>query len=401
MSTVIGQESVMDKPDIVPEPDQPMPEPEPEPEPESVVTEPEPEPEPEPVVTEVTDEVVVAEEPVTVTDGPTTVTCDVTEPIMEEVTDPEPTVPDEPLGPQLPPLDLKTITANHEDIVTFWKCVRESWGNLYPTLMTGDRNVLVFMQTQLLNRLGEFIELEITYGQVNKQNLEIAEGKIEMYLSPRLRNANIPVMEAMYDCYHKGPAIENLLVLKYKPYHPKDALIAEIDFKAFKATYDDFGFQGSFGFSAEKKPVMNIVVMVKQPLASQILQKKTVYFNDKGQQSSREVWMSTSSNAVDLFLINILGEYNLLHHVGYIEMLPADDPLINEDAVFTELGDIRKSMEIINKQYSYSNCNYCQRHQLQVSMKRCSRCQCVNYCSSACQLRDWTTTHKAICVKKA
>lgn len=300
------------------------------------------------------------------------------------------------------PVSPSTITMNHPDILAFWDTIHENFELISNSIFEGHgMRVLKYLQEKVLSKdLAKFIEIELTFGQINKQQLDASSNLIELYITPRFKADNIPIMQAMYDCYYSGltgPCIKSLHVIKYKPYHPKDQIIAEIDFKAFKVTYDSLGFHGSFGFSEEKKPQMNIVIIVKQPLAAKILQKKTVYFNNHGRQSSREVWMCESSNAVDLFLINILGEYNLLHHVGYIELLPSDDPLVEKTSVFTELSDMRSSMALIDKQYKYSACNYCSRHELATSLKKCNRCRLTRYCSKLCQLCDWKN-HKMGCV---
>lgn len=308
----------------------------------------------------------------------------------------------EPAVESTTPLTPDNVTVDHPDIVEFWQGIRNNFGAISNAILNGGIKrgdaALVFMQTKLMSEnLRKFVELEVTFGQINKQNLDSSKKLIELYISPKLNAANIPVMSAMYLCYRNGNKIPNLNVIKYKPYHPKDAIIADIEFKAFKATYDDFGFHGSFGYSEEKKPQMNLVIMVKQPLADQILQKKTIYF-DNPNRSSRDVWMCSSSNAVDLFLINILGEYNLLHHIGYIELLPSDDPLVENTAVFTELSDIKSRMVLIDKQYSYQSCDYCNRHGLTVIMSKCSRCHSASYCSVGCQLSDYPS-HKPLCNK--
>jgi hypothetical protein len=43
------------------------------------------------------------------------------------------------------------------------------------------------------------------------------------------------------------------------------------------------------------------------------------------------------------------------------------------------------------------NCEYCNTYKSKSKLKKCSTCQCVRYCSIACQTRDWNLKHKNIC----
>jgi hypothetical protein len=284
----------------------------------------------------------------------------------------------------------------HPDVVSYWTNVVSAWPQLYPKIFsTEGKSILNYLQSLLPESMSDKIELELLFGEMNKQELPAFVNEVELYISPRHTVTSIPIMQALYEGF---PGLQHLHVCKYKTYHPQDQLIAEIDFGAFKASYDDFGFQGSFGYTEEKKPVMNITIVVNQPLASKILEKRQVWFKNPNTQqtTSREIWASRTSNAIDLFLLNILGEYNLIHHIGYIELLPSDDPLITDDSVFTELSDIKKSIELIISQYHYKSCNYCCHNELQTDMKICSNCNIINYCSMVCQKADWKN-HKINC----
>jgi hypothetical protein len=290
---------------------------------------------------------------------------------------------------------IKQFNKNDPALKLFWNKLHEQWIKVYHLLMNGNEQGLILINSFLTVDLYKLIEIEVTYNEINRQNLTSYSKHVELYISPRLKRDNIPTMKALYEA--RIP-INNLLVSCYRAYHPKDTLIADIDFGEFKAQYTDFGFQGSCGYSEEHKPVLNIVIVVKQPLADKILTQKTVNFKSPdGKTTSRKVWLPTSTNAVDLFLINILGEYNLLNHVGYIEVLPDNDPIITEGSVFTELDDIKKNMIIIQKQYNYRSCNYCEHNELQTIMMKCSKCKKINYCSKKCQITDWSN-HKNICI---
>jgi len=273
----------------------------------------------------------------------------------------------------------------------FWQLLSSQWNNLYPRIFNNDKQVLDEMQNMLGN-LSEHIELELTYGQINSLVIDGFSDIVELYISPRMKKDNIPIMNQLYN---NRCDINNLIVSKYKSYNFNNRIIKEIDFKSFKVSYDDFGFQGSIGIS-NGMPLLNLVIVVKKSVADKILVKKTVQFIDKqNKQSSRDVYMS-QINAIDIFLMNILGEYHLMNHIGYIELLPSDHELITTDAIFTELKDIKKNLKLITKSYNYSECGYCSHHELQTILKKCGRCKKVKYCSKKCQILAYGN-HKSIC----
>jgi len=49
-----------------------------------------------------------------------------------------------------------------------------------------------------------------------------------------------------------------------------------------------------------------------------------------------------------------------------------------------------------NKLFNYY-CEYCNINKPKKKLKKCSKCNCVRYCSIACQTRDWKLKHKNIC----
>lgn len=50
-----------------------------------------------------------------------------------------------------------------------------------------------------------------------------------------------------------------------------------------------------------------------------------------------------------------------------------------------------------NTQLSKYFCEYCNIYKPKKNLKKCSICNCVRYCSIACQNRDWNLKHKNIC----
>ena len=99
---------------------------------------------------------------------------------------------------------------------------------------------------------------------------------------------------------------------------------------------------------------------------------------------------------IDAYIDNIIGEYNLLNYIGYIELLPSDDKLIDANSTFTELADVRDMLKLVSKAYMLHTCAYCTYNQLQCSMLRCSKCKSIYYCNSICQMANWST-HKITC----
>ena len=304
-------------------------------------------------------------------------------------------------------------------VLKFWEQLSQTWDALYPGLINGDANALSIINSYL-DYLSNHVQLEYSFNEINRQSLTVYNGTIELYIAARLNRDNIPFMKALYNA--KLP-LKNLIVSCYKAYHPSDPIIANIEFvdkdinltsinnitainittnntstnNTFIASYEDFGYQGSYGYNSDKKPLLNIVIVVKQPLATKILKKQTINFNrPDGKMSSRDIWIQDVYNPIDIFLTNIIGEYNIINHVGYIEILPEDDPSIKDGSEFTELSDIKKMLEIILKQYNYNYCNYCEHNELQVDLQRCGKCKKIHYCSRTCQKSDWKN-HKILC----
>lgn len=286
-------------------------------------------------------------------------------------------------------------------VASFWKNLSAEWNTLYSNIMKDDESARQVLRRifELLGPLSLYVDIDISFNQINQQFLRSHMGLVTLYISPKLSPVNISVMKKLYE---ERATLPNMLVACYRPYHPRDEIKSEIDHPDLNigpVSYTDFGYQGSFAISPEHNPALNMIIMIKQPLASKILQKETIKFKKPdGTVSSREVWLSKLKyNPLDEFLMETLGEYNIIHHVGLIEMFPEDDPLIRAEA-FTELSDARIAMELILKHYNYNSCNYCQHHQLQTQLMTCMNCKKNNYCSRLCQKADWKN-HKQFCKK--
>ena len=280
----------------------------------------------------------------------------------------------------------------------FWVSLARQWEIIYRALMYGNDND----RTNSLNLINFFagplvdhLDFELTVGEFNRVPFEQAENQIELYISPKLLQVNVPIMEKLYN---KAIPLPNLSVFKYRSYNPKDPLISMIEYKTDKFSYDEFGCQ-SFHILDDTKPIINIVIYVKKAAAEKLLRKKKVTFADSEKKDLQiEKWLPVGTNVIDILLVNIIGEYNLIHNVGYIEFLPEGDPLIAGGSVFTELGDLRAEFASLDRQHRTQHCLTCGRSQYQTMLSRCTVCGTAYYCGKMCQRIDWPV-HKKICKK--
>jgi len=371
-------------------------------------------------------------------------------------------------------LDVEELS--NYDAKQFWKQIEANWLVLYKGFFTDNQIATLEAINNLLP--DDDLEIEATTNMINGQSLEAYDKFVEFYISPKLKKISVYKMKKLYEERIELPWLR---VSCYKAYHPKDSLIADISYTNFKVNYNDLWFQSTFGYDG-KNPIINIVIIVKNPPADNFLVQKTIKFYDgdkaadnnlndnnanvnnnnlndnnvnnlndnnandnnlndnnlndnnlndnnlndnnlndnnlnnnnlnnnnlnvnenktdskTGFVGSREVWIQNDYFPVDIALLNILGEYNLIHHVGYIEILHEKDPLVKADAKFFELQDLKKQMDILFKHYKYKHCNYCQHNSLQTNLFKCSKCNSGFYCCKICQRADWQT-HKLICNK--
>ena len=251
------------------------------------------------------------------------------------------------------------------------------------------------------------IQIEMTYGEINRNPFPSASELVELYISPRLLKVNIPLMEQYYAA--RPTTLPNLAIYKYRAYHPNDPLINDVTYPKtdtmpeYAASYTDLGYQSSTTFDAEtKRPLINLVIYMKKPLADTILKKKKVTFTNPATPDdppiTMEKWLPSESTAVDLFLLNVLGEFHLVNDIGYIEFLPDGDPLIASGSVFCELDDLRGDIKLLEASLCNEvlRCKVCDRHQSQGTINICGKCKKANYCSVLCQKIDFPK-HKLRC----
>lgn len=298
----------------------------------------------------------------------------------------------------------------------FWKKLQENWLLLYKGFFTNNiKNTLFAINSFLPD---DDLEIEATIGMINSLQLSPYEKFVELYISPKLKNTSIGKMKKLYNARIDLPWLR---VSCYKAYHPKDVLINDIDYGKFIIKYDDLCYNASFGYNG-KKPIINIIIIVKKEVAEYFLVKKKVDFHDElatsndetennsddefkkdtnsqkqeSYKGTREVWVQNNYFPVDIILLNVLGEYNLINHVGYIELLHENDELVKPGCKFFELADLKKELEFLYKHYKYEICNYCQHNSLQTKLLTCNHCKTVFYCGKICQKADWNN-HKLIC----
>lgn len=303
----------------------------------------------------------------------------------------------------------------NKSVVDFWAQLIKFWPQLYE-LICKDANSRTHA-LQLINGLlseEDFkrIQIEMTLGEVNRIPYAKASKLVELYISPRLLKNNVPLMEQFYKAKPSSSQLPNLEVYKYRAYNPSDALIKDIvypateDMKEYTANYTDLGYQSSTTYdSLTKQPLLNLVIYVRKSLADIILKKKKVTFtsppsdtDEKKDPIVMEKWLPENSTVVDVFLLNAIGEYNLVNNIGYIEFLPDGDPLIANGSVFCELADLRGDIKLLESSLKVPliNCKTCNRNVHQGTLFSCSRCKKATYCCVICQKIDYGK-HKLRC----
>jgi hypothetical protein len=283
----------------------------------------------------------------------------------------------------------------------FWEKLDQYWDKIY----TGIKDGTAEQRARCLEVINGFlteeqfkkIEIELTFGEVNRVSMPHAKNLVEMYISPRLRKENIPDMEELFKFRKPLP---NLHVVKYRAYNPNSEIIASVEYEDFTTKYEDFGCQVIKEYDEEKKPIISIILHVKKLIADKFLVKKPVTFiYPDGKKKTEDKLVPNGPSVIDLFLTNILGEYNLVNHVGAIEFLVEGDPIIANGSIFTELADLRQEILAIEKLRDVKICSHCSRRQYQCQLSKCSRCHKTLYCSKDCQIANWSI-HKHICQTK-
>ncbi len=294
----------------------------------------------------------------------------------------------------------------------FWENVVSAWPKYYKMIKNNpslNLERVLNLITMLSGELSKRIDFEITYGEINRITVKESQDLVELYISPKLQLKNIPLLNLMIELIPETSKLPNLHVVKYRSYHVRDSVIASIEYNLsnnehpqyHNYKYEDFGCQWFSGIDTtenmEKRPIINIVILVKKNAINLLVKKPVTFILADGKEEVIEKWLPSVANVIDLFLINMIGEYNLVNNVGYIEFLPEDDPLIEPGSEFNELMSLRASFQILNNTQNMLFCNVCGRYEYQTKLSKCSKCKKVVYCSKLCQKANFTI-HKELCL---
>jgi len=261
-------------------------------------------------------------------------------------------------------------------IATFWKKLSDNWPIIYKLIEKQSSYVLKFINVDLLGELNKSVSIHLTFGQLNKQDLDVAEGLVIMYISANFDKNNINVVEQMYQ---KRIILPNLLLAKYAPFHERSEItINEI-------TYDSFKVHCEYGFNEEKNPVLNLIVTAPM----EYLEKKTIVFKKEpikeskkeSEESSRPVYFC-KTDILNQCLAETIGEYNLIYFVSYIEILPQEEA--SKEVDYDTLYSINDHLKLIMKNYKHTSCEYCEVSSIQMNLTQC-KCKKHSYCSKICQ----------------
>ncbi len=279
--------------------------------------------------------------------------------------------------------------ANKYSYTEFWENLLNNWNEIKNSTEQENLRCLQLLEQCLPEVLRPFITFEITYNEFNSQYLKSHQGIFELYISPKGLIENVPIMKGLY---HARIDLPDLFVSCYRSYHVNNELISEIK-GDITVSRSDFAFQASTGYvqvNNQTRPVLNIVVVVKPEL----LKKQNIQFETG---SSREVYMPNPAyNHIDILFNNIIGEYNLINNIGYMEFLPNDSDQLKPEHLFSEIEEIKREIQIIHACSKLRSCNYCGHNELQTVLLTC--CKSIYYCSRMCQAAD-RKNHRLICEK--
>ena len=311
---------------------------------------------------------------------------------------------------------LNISEANRRDCVRFWDQFAEAWNSLYMPLASGPQlgvpaldRIYSMLDSDLMTKL----EFEVTVGQINMQTLAPYTQQIELYISPRLLKNNRVFMRELYKHRVELP---NLTVSCYKSWNPNAGILSQMiiefdpdvsgenagDSKSepgsfLQLSYSDFGYYKLDGLDetdGARRVNLNVMLAINPAIADYVMEQKPVTFVlQDGKESTRDVWVPKSNNVLTAFLLAMVGEYNMLNRIGYIEYVRGD----SDEAKSVELhefGDIRKDLEFIESQNGrLSACDYCSRTSGQAKLFTCS-CHKARYCSIKCQRALWRSHSK-------
>lgn len=342
---------------------------------------------------------------------------------------------------QTPPNDLTDSEIAAVD--KFWHNFAAAYEEIRIAIfMHNQAEQMLYSINSSLDKLGSFIEICLTFGEKNRLAIEPYTECLELYISPKLSPTALHYMEAVY---HRAPNLPGLSIAKFRPYNIQDPIVRDISYGLFAISSDDLRFQCIRGYRPSdafcdsrttipqekivQYPVMHIIVHVARHCVAWLLEETNVRVVGQkydlissmtgvpGADVDHERRVLTEkkeySGCIFSFLLSALGEYNVVHHVGYIEIVaqpvdgdndvqPVDgdndaQPVDGDNDVhLLDIYQLKDEMTTLLKLYDYRTCGYCGVHELQQRLYRCSKCHAVYYCSRTCQVAQ-RPTHRIIC----
>jgi hypothetical protein len=295
--------------------------------------------------------------------------------------------------------NVRSVDFNEIDdlLVLFWKKFSPEWDEIYAKLMSKNRESIDKMFCYVCDMLGnlhKYIALEFTIGCINNISYSSSENQVELYVSPLLLKSNEKIMNKFINL---APPLSNLTIVKYKCFNIKDDIIKTISSNDVLYSISDFRYQVHSAQDESKKLMYNLVITVPDTVAKTLLAKKKIQYIDKQQKTNIiEKWLPTNTDVIPTLLTNLIGEYNMIHKIGYIEFLPESDPLYDSRSEFLQMESLRNLINTCVKFDMTSTCNLCGRMSYQKNIYKCSACMKTKYCTKLCQVLDFST-HKLFC----
>lgn len=359
---------------------------------------------------------------------------------------------------RIPPHNL--TDAEIRAIDNFWGKISMYYEHIREAIFKHDKTTLMLHSiNSFLEALGAHVEIAMTYGEKNRQAMWPYEELLELYVSPKLNHCALPLMDALV---FRAPKLSGLSVARYRPYHERDSCVQELRYPGGHVIRsEDLQFRITHGYRRRSAhcireddlrpeddvyyPVLHLSIFVADPVASWLLETSTVQFrgthddivtaitgaNGRAINSKRDVLTERRvyAGCIFSFLVSAVGEYNVVNHIGNIELhrqseveteAVADDAenidnnaaSDHADQLTTSGSDIVHAADLVDiyalkeeitlllASYDYHSCAYCSSHELQQDLKRCSACHSTWYCGRECQRADYTT-HKYVCKQRA
>ncbi len=337
------------------------------------------------------------------------------------------------------------------DIETFIETFKAGADFIYKQLSNpySVLKMLNFLSERLPEEIRKHVVFACTSGMINQIELDDGKDIITFHISPIGNEANLVIVDHIYNKLTASNIHPKIMFAKYLPYNFNNEIKESIEFevgtddinfnlslnetnissdqnkRTYKLNYKQLGFCSNIGLKSTPtgtRRVVNLIICVDKSIADVVLEKKTVVFEN---EKSREVWFPKEFNGkiplMDM-VVEVVGEYNLIHHVGYMEFLNSAElhnikyaDIIGRDSSdvpknldttmnkvnFYEISDIRKDLDIVVKDYGYKQCTHCSVYDIQMKLFECEKCKTKNvtyYCSNLCQRLHYPI-HKVRCIQ--